>query len=134
MIKWLAFLLLPLVKWVKHEALDSKLAEVKALAKEYRNATKDIAPVYTTIKTYMNGQDEYWNWAKTILANDKFHFMLFQIRENVIREMIADKEGKASLNHVGRLETLNIIPNYLRTGIQEYEDSLRRIKENTERE
>jgi len=129
MMKILFGWLYALVRRIKIADADKAIADAKALSVEYKAAIAKANTIYTTVRSFYDDPASYWQWVKSVVNADQWGYLLFQLRENVIREMAGCTEEKILLKHLGRLEMLNVIANYLRTGVNEYEDSLRRSKE-----
>lgn len=118
-----------LVKWIKTAEADRVLADARRLADDYQKAIDKADHVYTTIRSFRDEPAAYWQWAKAVLDSDQFRFLVFQLRENIIREMSGCYDKDKLIAQLGRMEMLHIISNYLRSGIDEYENSIRRTKE-----
>jgi hypothetical protein len=131
--KWILSLLYSIVKGIKIAETDKALSEARALSKEYRNAIDKADTVYTTIRSFRDDPSSYWQWAKSLRDSDQFKFMIFQLRENVIREMVGCYDKDKLLVHVGRMEMLNVLTTYLSAGVNEYETSVSRTKEDSQR-
>jgi hypothetical protein len=105
--------------------LEESLAKVKRLAEDSQNQAK----TYTTITTFYGRDEEFWTWAKQIHASSQYRYMIFQLRENIIRLMSGEYDSAKLVELNGRLNMLDIIDNYLAKGVSEYE--LQRDQKNT---
>lgn len=115
--------------------LQKKIDEAEKLTEELQN--KLNTPILSTIKSLRrtdSDRNRYFRWLRDLLYSDEWRFLVFELRENTISEMcgVLDFNKLVELN--ARLSMLNIICNYIKTEVDNYEDQVQRTTEETKRE
>jgi hypothetical protein len=109
--------------------INDKLKELRLIEKALNDKIATTQPIYTTIKPFNGMNTDYYGWVCSLLSSDEYKFFVFDLRENVIREMVGQTDEKELLKASGRLDMLNAIGNYFLRYKHEYEDSIQRHKE-----
>jgi hypothetical protein len=103
--------------------LKQKIDEVDAIAAGYA-AKKDAADVvYTSVRSYNSpeGDKVFWPWVRSVMLCDEYRFLIFSLRESVIREMAQASDAVKLHEMSGRLQMLQAIDNYLIQGLRAYD-------------
>lgn len=122
-----------MINWLKSILFKKELKQLRELEAKLDSKLREQEIVYTTIKTHKGIDREYYSWVCNTLASEEYRFCLFDIRENIIREMAGIEDKEKAVRFLGRLDMVNIIENYLRGYKNEYEAALRRDSQNTEK-
>lgn len=104
--------------------LSSRLRQLQEIEKALENRISSIQNIYTSVRTFTGLNAEYYDWVCRMLTSDEYKYMCFDLRENVIREMVSTKDEKELIKHTGRLEMINVIGNYLTRYKAEYEEKV----------
>ena len=121
------------MSWLFNLLFRSRVEELKRIEEALTAKLEAQNTVYTTIRSFKGLNKEYYGWVCEVLSRDEYPYLLFDLRENVIREMSIVDDKEKSSRFLGRLDMLNVIDNYLNTYKREYENSIRRNSENTEK-
>lgn len=89
------------------------------------------APIYTTIRGFAgpDGQQKFWPWVKSVISEDEYRYMIFVIRENVIRDLTGATDPSVIARLSARIEMLWIIDQFLHQGVSAYESQIQRDQE-----
>lgn len=125
-----------LIKWLfgglierkATEIVDKQLQELRLIENQFEELSKRTPRTYTTIRSFSGHNAEYYTWVNSVLNSEEYRYFIFDLRENIIREMIGMKDEKDLLKKTGQLETINVIGNYLIRYKTEYEDTISRNK------
>lgn len=109
-----------------HKLMDERVEELKAIESAFEQKKAQIVPVYTTIRAMQGTNAEYYGWTCALLASDEFKYFLFDLRENILRELVGMEDSTKIQRHIGRLEMINVVENYLKRLKLEYEDKILR--------
>jgi hypothetical protein len=120
-----------MINWLKNLLFRDQIEELKRIEEALNRKLEDT--VYTTVRSFRGMDAEYYGFACEVLSRDEYKYMLFDLRENVFRAMSEEQDKENLLRHLGRLDMINVIDNYLKKYKVEYEDSIRRDTENPEK-
>jgi len=115
------------LKHVIHKPLDKMLAEkideVSALYDKYQRLLAVAPVVYTVVRSYNseNGDKVFWPWVKNVLLSEEYKYLIFSMRENVIRELAQTSDPDKMREINGQLKMLQILDAYLTRGLTQYE-------------
>ncbi|MBN1294372.1 MAG: hypothetical protein JXB48_21225 [Candidatus Latescibacteria bacterium] len=115
-----------MIQWLRNLLFRGKVIELKEIENKLLEAISREKTVYTTIRSFKGMNQEYYSWVSTLISTEQYKFLLFDLRENVIREMTNDKNIQRCL---GRIDMISIIDNYLKTYKRDYEEEFRRDTE-----
>lgn len=125
MLKWLkGFILRWHLAW-REKTLAGEVADLRRIEEDLRAAPK----TYTTIKSFYGHDADFWRWAKEVMVSDEYRYLIFSLRENIIREMVALSDPSKLIECNGRLNMLQILDRYINVGLKEYEDKLQRASQ-----
>ena len=122
-----------MITWLKNLLFRDQIEELKRIEEALNQKLAAANTVYTTVRSFRGMDAEYYGFACEVLSRDEYKYLLFDLRENVFREMSEEQDREKLLRHLGRLDMINVIDNYLKKYKAEYEDSIRRDTENTEK-
>jgi hypothetical protein len=100
--------------------LRAKIDEVEKMRVEFENK----APVvYTTIRSYNseNGDKVFWPWVRSVLVSDEYRYLIFTLRENVIRELTQTSDITSIHEANGQLKMLQMLDTFLTRGLKQYD-------------
>lgn len=126
-------MLLKLLKILFYNKAAEKIAEADKLLRLAEERSK--SPVYTTIKSFFRTKEDefgYYRWLRSTISSDEWKFMLFQLREATIAEMVGVVDSVQLLTLNARLSMLAIIDRFLNTETENYETQFRRTQEDSE--
>jgi hypothetical protein len=105
--------------------LKQKIDEVDAMGTKYAKLLDSSPVIYTSVQTFVSpeGEKQFWPWVKSVLVSDQYRFLIFSLRESVIREMAQASDVIKLHEMSGRLQMLQVIDNYLTRGLKEYESA-----------
>ena len=104
--------------------LSNRFKQLQEIESALTKRIDEIQTVYTTIKTFTGMNTEYYGWVTRLLDSEEYKFMMFDLRENIIRETIGSKDENDMLRNAGRLDMINVIGNYLVRYKKEYEEKV----------
>lgn len=111
-----------IINWL----LSGRIKKLQEIEIALEKKVNSITAIYTSVRTFTGLNPEYYDWVKRVLDSDEYKYMCFDLRENIIREMITVKDEKELLRHTGRLEMINVIGNYLAGYKAQYEEKVLR--------
>ena len=114
-----------MISWIKRVLFKSDLDEIKRIELALKEKVENVNTIYSTAKSFKGINVEYYSFVCELLQKEEYRYMLFDIRESVIKGMAETTDKELFARCVGRLDTINIIDNYLKRYKQEYEDSIR---------
>lgn len=122
-----------LFKTKKEIQAEKVLSRAEELKNELEQRVK--SPVFTTIRTFREPGEynAYMVWIKSVITSDEYRFLVFQLRENTIMEMVGVTDADKIKELNSRLNMLMIIDKYLHHELENYETQIRRSEENTTR-
>jgi len=121
------------MKWLFNLLFRSRVEELKRIEEALNAKLEQQNTVYTTIRSFKGLNKQYYNWICELIAREEYAYMLFDLRENIIRQMSLSDDKEKAARYLGRLDMLNVIDNYLKQYKREYEDQIRRNSKNTEK-
>ena len=104
--------------------LVSQITKVKKLAADYEKKIAASDVVYTTVAQTFNsenGEKVFWPWVRSVLISDEYKFLIFTMRENVIRELSQTSDVTRIHEINGQLKMLLIIDSFLSRGLTQYD-------------
>jgi hypothetical protein len=122
-----------MINWLKTLLFRDQVEELKRIEKAMNEKLEIADMVYTTVRSFRGIDAEYYGWVCETLSRDEYRYMLFDLRENVFREMSDQDDKEKVMRSMGRLDMINVIDNYLKRYKRDYEDSIRRNIENAEK-
>lgn len=111
---------------IVHWLLSSRIKELQSIEKALSDKEKALQPIYTSIRTFQGLNAEYYGWICRILISEEYKFMCFDLRENIIKNMIGQADEKELIRNAGRLDMINVIGNYLTEMKRQYEEKILR--------
>ena len=105
------------------QLLIKKINDVLDIESKYDKKMSTAPVVYTMVRSYNSetGDKVFWPWVKNVLMSEEYKYLLFTMRENVIREMVQASDPAKMHEISGQLKMLQILDAYLARGLTQYE-------------
>ena len=104
--------------------LERKMTEVNDMRITLDKKISAAEVVYTPVKSFNSeaGDKLFWPWAKELLTSEQYKYLIFFMRANNIRELVQTSDVNMVHELNGRLKMLQIIDNFLTTGLTQYDN------------
>lgn len=108
-----------------YDLLQGKVAAVESMREQYETMISKAEKIYTPVRSFNSeaGDKLFWPWVKVLLSSEEYKYLIFSMRENVIRELVQASDVNAIHDLSGRLKMLQIIDNFLTTGLIHYDNA-----------
>lgn len=124
-----------MIAWLIKQKNERTVNEILDRARDLRNDLEDRLrhPIYSTIKPFRAPSEvsQLISWIKGTINSDEYKFVIFQLRENTIAEMVGVTEADKIRELNARLNMLAIIDKYLHIEVEKYEAKIRRPEEDS---
>jgi hypothetical protein len=117
------------INWLMRVLFGKKIEELNRIEKALNDKLSEVNTVYTTIKIFSGIDTSYYSWLCGILKSEEYRYLLFDLRENVLRDMVSTSDKEQIMRNMGRLDMIGIIDNYINRYKIDYENSIRRNTE-----
>ena len=107
-----------------------RIDELNRIEQALNDKIAKVNTTYTTVKSFRGMDKTYYSWLCVILERDEYRYMLFDIRENILREMAGRSDKDQVMRDLGRLDTIGIIDNYIKRYKAEFEEWCRKEESN----
>lgn len=107
--------------WFGRWLIADKLKQLDAIE---RALPTRMHGVYSTVQTFRGRDSEYYSWIRSFINAPEYGFMMFELRENVVREMVQCRDNRELPKYQGMITMLQIMDAYLEKGLTQYEEAI----------
>jgi hypothetical protein len=103
--------------------LENQIADVKNIKRDYESRLAKLDVIYTTVRSFNgeSGDKIFWPWARSVLLSEEYRYLIFIMRENVIRELTQTSDIIRIHELNGQLKMLQIMDTFLTRGLAQYD-------------
>jgi hypothetical protein len=105
--------------------VQGRIDDLNALEVQQDRMMATSPKLYTTIEGFKGRDDEFFGWVKQLIESPQYRYLIFDLRENTLREMVGCLDHAKLIDFNGRLNMLLILDAYLSKGLLEHEDKIR---------